>query len=312
MAETRKSGSFRSNARAGRMAERDAPLPSLEDRFRALDRIQGLQEVSDTEPQVIEKVVEKLVAVPERIQLEEILDRTTNIRGVSEIRAQKFASSIAVVGLIQPIAIDKNGRLLAGDHRRRALHILWELSQDPSKLEDLMPDVDQDVASKALDAWERLGFAEGVPVHRMDLDGEEEPELAKAIELAENTNREDFTKDEVKKAWEQLRDAGYRDVVGRPKIGEKPMRPELALIFGKSLRTITTYLQDFRAEESGESNPKADVDPWKESVEKELYNVFQASRVQWKKSGSGEIRLRFQNKEELESLMKRIQTLSQN
>lgn len=315
MVEKSKFGSFRSNAKAGRMAERSAPLPSLEDRFRALERVQsGAAEPlpAEREPVVVEKIVErlveveKIVTVSERVSLEDILDRTTNIRGVSEIRAQKFATSIAVVGLIQPIAIDRHGRLLAGDHRRRALQILREVSGNRERLQQLLPDADADMAQKALSAWERLGLDAGVPVHRMDVDGEREPELAKAIELAENTNREDFTKEEVKKAWEQLRDAGYRDVVGRPKVGEKAMRPELALIFGKSLRTITSYLSEFRAaEERATETTQHASEAWVAEAAARLNALIPGARLAVKRTGAAEVRLRFRNRGELLAWLER-------
>jgi len=43
---------------------------------------------------------------------------------------------------------------------------------------------------------------------------------------------------------EKLRIAGYKDSSGRPRKGEKRLKPALMVIFGTSLRTVERYLTE--------------------------------------------------------------------
>jgi ParB family transcriptional regulator, chromosome partitioning protein len=53
----------------------------------------------------------------------------------------------------------------------------------------------------------------------------------------------------VRAVAEKLKAAGYRSTVGRPKRGEKALKPALSVIFGKSLRTVERYLEEKDEEE---------------------------------------------------------------
>lgn len=156
--------------------------------------------------------------------LNKITDRAGgDSRPLNPAHVEELANSIAVVGLIAPIAVDIRGRLLAGGHRRAAI---LELQQrDP-------------------EAFSKQFSGGQVPIRRYDFDSEVEPEKAIAIEASENEKRKDYTAAEVKAIAERLRSAGYRDSPGKPKKGEKALRPALELIIGKSLRQVRRYLNE--------------------------------------------------------------------
>ncbi|MDP2339945.1 MAG: hypothetical protein Q8O67_03220 [Deltaproteobacteria bacterium] len=287
---------------AGVKAERAHAGPTVQER---LNRVEGWAAPAQAEPVVVEKIVDRVVEVvklvADRVPLENIKDRVTNIRVLSEARARRFAVSIAVVGLIQPPAIDRHSLLLAGDHRRRALAILRELFEHPERLAALLPGLDDEVKPKVLSAWRRFDYEAGVPVHRMDVDSEKQPDLAKSIELTENAQREDFTKEEFKTAYQQLRDAGFRETVqGRPKLGEKPMRPELALLFGKGERTISRYLAEIRANDAG---PPAPEDPSLAALRVRLDEVFPGSTLNISPRGAWKLVIQGKALKDLDALL---------
>lgn len=297
--KSKKGDALEASMMAGVKAERAVPPPTVQER---LQRASGWAGGGSPEPVIVEKRVEieKLVPVPERVLLENIQDRVTNIRAVSEARVRRFAASIAVVGLIQPPAIDKHGRLLAGDHRRQALRLLREVSEWPERVGEVLPGLDDDVREKVLSAWRRFGYDTGVPVHRMDVDSEKEPDLAKSIELTENAQREDFNKDEVKNAYEQLRAAGFRETTrGRPEKGKKPIRPELALLFGKAERTISRYLAEIRADGA----PPPNADPAVVEVERQLHAIFPTAKLTMSRTGAWQLIIRGKNRQDLDELL---------
>ena len=132
-----------------------------------------------------------------------------------------LAESIAVLGLLEPLVVDRRGKLLAGGHRKAAVFVLKEAN--PSAYKKQFPN-------------------DLIPVRVVDFDAEEEPDLALQIEVTENEKRRDYTPGEVRALAERLRDAGYVDVKGRPAKSEKALRPALEVIIGKSIRTVRRYL----------------------------------------------------------------------
>ena len=158
------------------------------------------------------------------LALDSITDRPGgDTRPLNQRHVESLAESIAVLGLIEPIVVDQAGRLLAGGHRRAALHLLQ--NENP-------------------DAFAKHFLKGMIPVRLMPLDAEQDPDLAIAIETAENEQRRDYTAAEVKAIAERLRTAGYMDVKGRPKKGDKPLMPALEAVIGKSIRTVRRYLND--------------------------------------------------------------------
>lgn len=156
--------------------------------------------------------------------LDAIRDRLSgDTRPLNSTHVDKLMESIATLGLIEPIVVDTQNRLLAGGHRRAA--ILKLQSEKPEIFQQQFPDGK-------------------VPIRVMPFDSEESPDLALAVETTENDQRKNYTKAEVLAIAEKLRKAGYRDNTGRPKKGEKRLKPALMVIFGTSLRTVERYLSE--------------------------------------------------------------------
>jgi ParB family chromosome partitioning protein len=161
----------------------------------------------------------------------------------------ELAESIASVGLIEPPVVDREGRLLDGGHRVAALQLL--ASDDPAlrvqrwlELVGLDPGritVRQHSFSERLQALPTL-TSEQIPVMQLPFDGMAEPDRALAIETSANTQRRDYTRDELLFLVKRLRDAGYVEREGRPKLGEKALRPALSVILGKSPNTVRRWM----------------------------------------------------------------------
>jgi ParB family transcriptional regulator, chromosome partitioning protein len=156
------------------------------------------------------------------ILLEQIKDREQDTRPLNPKHIESLAESIAVLGLIEPLVLDNKARLLAGGHRLAAMRLLKE--QQINKYLEQFPD-------------------NRVPIRVLPFDVEEDPGLALQVEIAENEQRKDYTPNEVKAIAERLRTAGFIDVKGRPKKGQKPLMPALAVVVGKNLRTVQRYFE---------------------------------------------------------------------
>lgn len=175
-----------------------------------------------------------------------------------------MAETIAAIGLLHPVVVDAERRLLAGRHRVEAFRLLAITDAD-ARVRALCslaghPDVDPDRVGAGLrDVCDRCrsldidGFARfhpdgAVPVRiRADLDAERDPDAAHKAEIAENDVRRDFTRAQILTYTEHLRAAGYHDTPGRPKAGDKALIPTLVGIVGKSRRTILRILAEERA-----------------------------------------------------------------
>ncbi|NJN62582.1 MAG: ParB/RepB/Spo0J family partition protein [Coleofasciculaceae cyanobacterium RL_1_1] len=162
------------------------------------------------------------------LKLAEIQLRSEDTRTISETHVTDLMDSITLLGLIEPIAVDKNGRLLAGAHRLVALSYLSE-----HKPEDFL-----------------RHFERGIPVRQYDFDAESEPDRALQIEIAENEHRRDYTPAEIRAAAQRLLDADYVLQRGRPTANTRPLIPALEAIFGKSRRTIARYLAEVKSPKS--------------------------------------------------------------
>jgi len=142
-----------------------------------------------------------------------------------------LAESIGALGLIEPLVVDLNGVLLAGGHRLAAIQILKETNFDLYQL--LFPD-------------------DLVPVRVMPFDAEAEPERSLQVELAENEKRVNYSREQIERLAERLQALNYRDIVGRPKEGEKALGPALAVAIGVSTRYVRKVLQQRRSGGTGE------------------------------------------------------------
>lgn len=177
-------------------------------------------EKREVPPEIVARLDEKSAVAA--LAIDEIQDRPLgNTREVDPQHVAELADSIAALGLIEPLVVDSKNKLLAGAHRRAAiLH-----------LRDTQPDI---YAEK---------FPQNqVPIQVMALDAEAEPDLALAIETAENEKRRDYTPAEIKAIAAKLKAAGYEDLKGRPKKGQKPLMPALSVVVGKSMRTVQRHL----------------------------------------------------------------------
>ena len=160
------------------------------------------------------------------LKLNAVTDREISTRRISSKHALALMESIAAVGLIQPIAVSKNGVLLAGGHRLEAIRMLREHDQDV--FENLFPD----------------GF---IPVRVIDLEeGQDGDRRALEIELTENEKRRDYTGKEISELVTRLQQAGYKTTGAGPrKRGDKQkqhLTEALALILGKSRRQAQRLL----------------------------------------------------------------------
>ena len=176
-----------------------------------------------------------------RLALDAVLDRHGgDTRPLAQPHVDSLADSIAAVGLIQPVVVDRFHRILAGAHRRAALQ-LWR---------------QRDAAAYA------ARYGDGIPVHIYDLDAAADPERALAIEITENEKRRDYTKREAIAMAERLQKAGfsYRPHAGAPRAGERMLIPVLAVMIGKSEKTIRRYLHGALAEDASSARKPANLD----------------------------------------------------
>jgi ParB family transcriptional regulator, chromosome partitioning protein len=157
------------------------------------------------------------------LPLPKILDRVTDTRELKAEHVEDLMMSMAALGLLEPLVVDIRGRLLAGGHRKAAIYLLKERMPEEYTLR--FPN-------------------ESIPVFTLPFDADLEPDLALQVEIAENEKRRDYTRAEVKALAERLKSAGYSDTQGRPMKGDKPLRPALKVIIGKSIKTVQRYLND--------------------------------------------------------------------
>lgn len=173
--------------------------------------------------------------LPANLLLQRILERETNTKELTPSHVGALAESIAVLGLLEPLVVDTNDRLLAGGHRLAAINLVKQ--QNPTACEQHFPN----------------GL---IPVRVMPFDAVSEPDRALQVEVAENEHRRDYTPAEVRALADRLRTAGYVDQPGRPVKGTKALRPALEVIVGKSLRTVQRYLNQ---NEKSLEKPRQDV-----------------------------------------------------
>ena len=155
--------------------------------------------------------------------LDQIKEREQDTRALNETHVKDLAESIFALGLIESLALDCKGRLLAGGHRLAAI---------------------KQIQTENPEAFQRQFPGGAVPARVFEFDAEKEPDLALQIEVAENEKRRDYTSSEVKAIADRLREAGFADLKGRPKKGQKALMPMLSVVIGKSIRTVQNYLNE--------------------------------------------------------------------
>lgn len=180
----------------------------------------------------------------ERVQrttflLNRIQPRSQDTRPLHEAHVQDLVESISILGLIEPLVVDRKGKLLAGGHRLAAISLLKQSS--PEIYEQHFP-------------------GNQVPVRMMPCDADIDREMALQIELAENEKRVNYSRDQIKQLAERLRALDYRETRGRPKQGEKALGPALAVAIGVSTRYVRKVLSEQleTTEETSEENRNSD------------------------------------------------------
>lgn len=196
-------------------------------------------------------------SITSTLPLDKILPRPEDTRPLNQAHVDQLAESIAVLGLIQPIAVDIKGRLLAGGHRLAAIKLLKK--------------VDEKSYNKH--------FSKGIPIRNYEFDASQDEAQALAIEATENEKRRDYTPAEVRELADKLEAAGYHRSKGRAKQGQKSVGPTLSMIVGKSQRTIERYLA---SNEGNHSNLKPTNDGFRKQVEAALRSLQKLQTAQTK------------------------------
>ena len=196
------------------MARRSKKVDFLEDLSAVTEQMQGKDQEATLRR---ERERGELSTLP----IERIKDRESNTRALNKQHIQSLKESISTLGLIEPLAVDQEKVLLAGGHRLAAIVLLRET--EPAIFEEHFP-------------------GSAVPVRVMPFVAASEPSKALQVEVAENEYRRDYTPAEVRGIAERLIEAGYKDVKGRPKKGDKVLMPALSTVVGKNRRTIQRYL----------------------------------------------------------------------
>jgi len=154
-----------------------------------------------------------------------------------------LAESIAVLGLIEAIAVDCNHHLLAGGHRLFALQILATTSSERiavwSRTFGTVPEGTHESRLTALPV-----MSDAVMVNVIPVDSTSDVSRALAIEIAENERRRNFSREEIRGLAERLRTAGFRTERGRAREGESAMIPALSAVLGKSRATVFRMLRE--------------------------------------------------------------------
>ncbi|EDX82916.1 ParB-like nuclease domain family [Synechococcus sp. PCC 7335] len=162
------------------------------------------------------------VEIKGSLPFEDIKDRANpDSRPIDSAHVAELADSIAAIGLITPIAVDKNGCLLAGGHRRAALAL---------------------IKASNFKAWNQHFPSSRVEVRVFDFDSAAEPSRALDIEVEENQQRKNYSPKEIRALADRLKNAGYQDYPGRPPKGVKTLTKALTELTGKSTRTVKGHL----------------------------------------------------------------------
>lgn len=161
--------------------------------------------------------------------LESIQPRLISTRPIDEKHVVELSESIAALGLLQPIIVDEQNVLVAGEHRLAAIKLLKESD---------IPELN--------DAYRKHFPDDEVPVRVLSFSVHDKPEQALQIELAENEKRKNYTKEQIVSLADRLKALGYHDVPGRPAMGSKALGPALSIAIGVSTRYVRKVLnQEF-------------------------------------------------------------------
>lgn len=159
---------------------------------------------------------------------EKIKDRVEDTRKLNQKHVKSLELSIMAIGLIEPLVVDQDGVLLAGGHRKAAIAQIADSPTGDKLIAKLFPG--------------------GVPVRVMPFSASDSPQKALQVEVAENEHRRDYTRSEVLAIAERLKQAGFEELKGRPKKGQKALIPALTAVVGKSRRQVFRLLEEPKEE----------------------------------------------------------------
>lgn len=230
---------------------------SLEDRFMA--SMDSAAEAGDTLAKQRLSGNYSLTGRDSRRTLRDIKPRPSGAtRNLDPYHVLDLADSIATLGLLQPIAIDKHNNLVAGEHRLEACRLLdiensegrrshWtQLISSTDKVIKISDenDVQERITNLNHEEYIKRYPDRQISVQVLQFDSEKEPESALAAETAENEKRQNYNKEEILNLAKKLKKAGFIEPPkGRPKKGEKSLKRALTVISGKSFRQIQRDLE---------------------------------------------------------------------
>lgn len=194
------------------------------------------------------------------LPITQIRERTIDTRPVNAVEVLMMAESIVAVGLLGPPCVDRNHVLIAGAHRMAAARLLLTPPHDRlahlAGVEGFDAEMGERIAAlPPLDQLPEQIAGGRMPVLvRTDLDAVADPAGALAAEAAENTARKQYTPAQVRALAERLAQAGFRESVGRPKKGEKALRPALEKILGIDGRHVRRLLGNEQAEDKKQAD----------------------------------------------------------
>ena len=177
-------------------------------------------------------------------------------RGINLDHVADLAESIHVLGLIQPIAIDADGHVIAGGHRHVAMQVLASEDRAVTAMGLIdQKEVDK-ITRKPLERLSNLPSGTGefdihqVPVRVYPIRTADAKTKALAMEIAENEKRKDYTPAEALAFHRRLVKAGYHDDVGAPKAGKVSATKAVSTVVGKNERTIRRWQKKARDKEA--------------------------------------------------------------
>jgi ParB family chromosome partitioning protein len=212
-------------------------------------------------------------------------------RKVDAFHVLELAESISVLGLLEPLVVDRRMQLLAGAHRWEASRLLavedpearaiaWGSLAGIAELKELK---DQELL-EAIDRVRALAPTTApaqVPVRVVEFDAAADADRALSIEVAENEKRRDYTKGEVTALAERLKIAGFKVSRGKPKKGERALGPALAVIIGKSERTVRRLLGGDPVDEVAK---ETDANPAESALKRLLASIAHLEKASGDKS----------------------------
>ena len=205
----------------------------------------GLKQAEQDKQRAVESTRARTITL---LPIETIKLREQDTRPARAGQVLALAESIAAVGLLQPPAVDRAHRIVAGLNRLHACKLLLTPPAGRIAYLEGLDDHDAELEPRindlpAANALPEPLVAGKLPVRVLvDLDAHLDPAAALAAEAAENTARRQYTPKEARELAQRLREAGYRESTGRPKAGEKALRPALELVLGQSSSTIRRLL----------------------------------------------------------------------